>query len=290
VLHTVGSSPASKRATRPARGAVLLVALAIAVLAAACGSSTGATSAPPAVTGPSAALDGGAADASTTAVPTTAAPTTTVAPTTTTTAPPPVPPAPAPVTPVPVKPLASGASGADVSQLQQRLSEMGYWLPGVDGKYTSATLHAVTAFQKANNLPRTGKADGPTLAAMATATRPVPLHPLPGRTLEVDLNRQILMVINGGQVDMVLDISSGKKSTPTPKGDYTIQRQIDGLRVSDLGELWRPKYFTGGYALHGSPSVPTSAASHGCVRLTNAEIDWLWSSNVAPVGTPLFVY
>jgi peptidoglycan hydrolase-like protein with peptidoglycan-binding domain len=191
---------------------------------------------------------------------------------------------------VPVKPLASGATGPDVGQLQQRLSEMGYWLPGIDGKYNSATQHAVTAFQKANNLPRTGKADGPTLAAMATAVRPVPLHPQPGRTLEVDLNRQVLMVINGGQVDMVLDVSSGKKSTPTPKGDYKIQRQINGLRISDLGQLWRPKYFTGGYALHGSPSVPTTAASHGCVRLTNAEIDWLWSSNVAPVGTPLFVY
>jgi lipoprotein-anchoring transpeptidase ErfK/SrfK len=97
-------------------------------------------------------------------------------------------------------------------------------------------------------------------------------------------------VINGGQVEIVLDISSGKRSTPTPKGDYRIQRQIDGLRISDLGELWRPKYFTGGYALHGSASVPTTAASHGCVRLTNAEIDWLWASGVALVGTPLSVY
>jgi lipoprotein-anchoring transpeptidase ErfK/SrfK len=29
--------------------------------------------------------------------------------------------------------------------------------------------------------------------------------------------------------------------------------------------MWRPNYFYGGYALHGSTSVPTYAASHGCV-------------------------
>ena len=125
---------------------------------------------------------------------------------------------------------------------------------------------------------------------MATAPRPVALHPQSGRSLEADLGRQILMVITDGQVQAVLDISSGKKSTPTPRGNYKIQRQIDGMRISDLGQLWRPKYFTGGYALHGSPSVPTTAASHGCIRLTNAEIDWLWSSGVAAVGTPLSVY
>ena len=224
--------------------------------------------------------------------------TSTAPPTTTTSVPPPttttalvVAPVPAPVTPVPGKALAVGQKGPDVQQLQQRLTEMGYWLPGVDGSYSAATQHAVTAFQKANGLPRSGKADAATLAAMATAPRPTPAKPpVAGRTIEVDLQRQILMVINNGQVENVLDVSSGKPSTPTPPGDYTIQRQIDGMRVSDLGELWRPKYFTGGYALHGSPSVPTNAASHGCVRLTNAEIDWLWSSGVAPVGTPLSVY
>ena len=254
-------------------------------LLAGCGATgSGASAAGPRTT--DAALDAATVPVPTTAIPTT---TSTIPPTTTTTVPP-VPVPPAPVTPVPAKPLAAGAKGPAVQQLQQRLVEMGYWQPGVDGTYSSATQHAVTAFQKANGLPRNGKADATTLAAMATAARPVAAKPTPGPSLEVDLNRQILMVINGGQVENVLDISSGKPSTPTPPGDYKIQRQIDGMRISDLGALWRPKYFTGGYALHGSGSVPTTAASHGCVRLTNTEIDWLWASGVAPVGTPLSVY
>jgi peptidoglycan hydrolase-like protein with peptidoglycan-binding domain len=254
-----------------------------AVLLGACGSGAG-TSAAPRSTAAS-------EDAATVPVPTTAIPTTTttIPPTTTTTAPP-VPPFPAATTPVPAKPLSSGQKGPEVLQLQQRLAEMGYWQPAFDGRYSSSTSHAVTAFQKANGLPRNGRADAATLAAMATAPRVTALKPLTGRSLEVDLKRQILMVIDGGQVEAVLDISSGKPSTPTPPGDYTIQRQIDGLRISDLGALWRPKYFTGGYALHGSSSVPANAASHGCVRLTNGEIDWLWASGVALVGTPISVY
>ena len=224
------------------------------------------------------------------AITTTVAPTTTTTTTTTTTGPPVVAPLPAPVTPVPAQPVTVGQRGPAVVQLQQRLLEMGYWQPTADGTYGAATQHAVTAFQKASGLPRTGKADAATLAGMAVAPRPIATKPVAGRSLEVDLNRQILMVINGGQVETVLDISSGKASTPTPPGNYQIQRQIDGMRISDLGQLWRPKYFTGGYALHGSPSVPTKAASHGCVRLTNDEIDWLWASGVAPVGTPLSVY
>ena len=93
-----------------------------------------------------------------------------------------------------------------------------------------------------------------------------------------------------GGVDWVLDVSSGKASTPTSRGQFTIDRQIDGLRISDLGRLWRPKYFDGGIAFHGAPSVPPYPASHGCVRLPNASIDWVWAADVAPVGTPVHVY
>ena len=147
----------------------------------------------------------------------------------------------------------------------------------------------MTAFQKANGLPRNGKADAATLAAMATAPRPVAAKPPPaqprGRPRSPDPDGHQRRPGREGARHLLR-----QASTPTPPGDYKIQRQIDGLRISDLGELWRPKYFTGGYALHGSNSVPTKAASHGCVRLTNAEIDWLWASGVAPVGTPLSVY
>ncbi len=45
-----------------------------------------------------------------------------------------------------------------------------------------------------------------------------------------------------------------------------------------------------GYALHGTddPASVGRAVSHGCVRLRNEDIDYLYS--IVPVGTPVFIY
>jgi lipoprotein-anchoring transpeptidase ErfK/SrfK len=70
-----------------------------------------------------------------------------------------------------------------------------------------------------------------------------------------------------------------------------VSGQINGLDISPLGQLWRPKFFTGtGIAFHGSPSIPPYPASHGCVRMTNAAIDWIWANNIIPLGTAVWVY
>ncbi|HEU4643204.1 MAG TPA: L,D-transpeptidase [Gemmatimonadaceae bacterium] len=64
----------------------------------------------------------------------------------------------------------------------------------------------------------------------------------------------------------------------------TNQRKYDGVLGThrlNLGD---------GYALHGTDE-PTSigkAVSHGCVRLRNEDIDYLYS--IVPVGTPVFIY
>ena len=108
------------------------------------------------------------------------------------------------------------------------------------------------------------------------------------------------MVVDDGRVTRTFATSTGTNSyyvhdgrrhlADTPTGRFRITRQIDGLRISPLGRLWRPKYFHGGIAVHGSTSVPAYPASHGCVRLTNAAMDWVWASGTAPVGTPVWVY
>jgi lipoprotein-anchoring transpeptidase ErfK/SrfK len=36
--------------------------------------------------------------------------------------------------------------------------------------------------------------------------------------------------------------------------------------------------------------VPPFPVSHGCVRMTNAAIDWVWANNVIPIGTEVWVY
>ncbi|MDH3678950.1 MAG: peptidoglycan-binding protein [Acidimicrobiia bacterium] len=172
---------------------------------------------------------------------------------------------------------------------QQRLSDLGYWLGEVDGQFGSRTSHAVTAFQKAEGLERTGNLDPVTVERLEAATRPQ-ARSTEGRTLEIDLNRQILLVVDQGAVDWVFDIATGAAATPTPAGDYEIYREIDGVRHAPLGTLYRPKYFNGGIALHGYTSVPPQPASHGCVRLTYAAMDYVWDAGLAPLGAPVWVY
>jgi peptidoglycan hydrolase-like protein with peptidoglycan-binding domain len=223
------------------------------------------------------------------AEPTTAAPssTTTAAPTTTTTptttAPPPPPDAASDGT------LRPGESGQPIIDLQNRLIELGYWLGQPDAGYGDLTRQAVLAFQKAEGLGRDGIAGPETLGRLATAGRAVG-RSTSGNLIEIDIARQLLLVIQNGQVQWAFNTSSGKSSTPTPRGQYTVERQIDGYRHAELGVLYRPKYFVGGVAIHGFPSVPAYPASHACTRVSNPAMDWLWSSGVAEIGTPVWVY
>ncbi|HKY65127.1 MAG TPA: L,D-transpeptidase family protein [Acidimicrobiales bacterium] len=222
----------------------------------------------------------------TTAPPTT---TTTAPPTTTTTAPP---------TPESDGTLELGESGDAVAVLQQRLVDLGYWMGEPDGTYGQLTRQAVMAFQKVEGLSRDGVAGPATQERLAAAGRPTSRG---GSGIEIDLERQVILVVSGGQVQWVLNTSTGSgeaytsstggsAQAVTPPGDYHVQRELDGLREAPLGTLYRPKYFNGGIAVHGSGSIPAHPASHGCARVTNSAMDMLWSSGAMAIGTPVTVY
>ena len=76
----------------------------------------------------------------------------------------------------------------------------------------------------------------------------------------------------------------------TPKGHFTTYRVIDGPHRSPLGLLYRPRYFFEGVAIHGDSSVPSHPVSHGCVRVSNAAINWIWATNLDPIGRKVWTY
>ncbi|MFG3601421.1 L,D-transpeptidase family protein [Micromonospora chersina] len=184
--------------------------------------------------------------------------------------------------------LRQGSRGATVSMLQTRLTALHYDVGGVDGIFGPSTHHAVVAFQKVNGLVRDGIVGPRTWAALDRPVVPRPKYTHSGYSVEADLARQVVYLAKGGAVVRILDASSGKASTPTPTGTWTVQRRIDGWRQSDLGLLWRPNYFYRGYAVHGATSVPTYPASHGCVRVPVPAMNRLWAT--IGVGTPVHVY
>jgi peptidoglycan hydrolase-like protein with peptidoglycan-binding domain len=196
--------------------------------------------------------------------------------------------------------LEAGEEGVEITALQTRLADLGYWLGAPDGTYGQLTRQAVMAFQKAQGLGRDGVAGPATLGALETAARPTP-RDLNGSHIEIDLDRQILLVVQDGQTRWVLNTSTGNGEAyaapgggsavaTTPRGTFAVEREIDGLREAPLGTLYRPKYFHGGIAIHGAGQIPSHPASHGCARVTNAAMDMLWSSGVTALGTPVVVY
>ncbi len=194
--------------------------------------------------------------------------------------------------------LSSGMSGPDVLDLQRRLAAAHYDPGPLDGAYGYSTLHAVLAFEKVERLPRDGVAGQLTQQRLMRPTLPRPLHPVAGGSVEVDLTRQVLFYAVNGAVQRILDVSSGSGQyyyqngvryvAVTPVGSFRVFRKVNGIDVSPLGVLYRPAYFSGGYAIHGSDSVPTYPASHGCIRITNPAMDRLYDRLV--IGTPVWVY
>jgi lipoprotein-anchoring transpeptidase ErfK/SrfK len=138
-------------------------------------------------------------------------------------------------------------------------------------------LHGLYAFQKVQRIGVDGVVGPITWAKLASPYRPKPRHTLTAAAVEVNLSLRVVYVTKGGQVTRILDASPGKPSTPTVTGSFRIYRRINAWHRSPLGLLYRPNFFYGGYALHGSSSVPTYAASHGCVRVTVPAMDRLWS-------------
>jgi peptidoglycan hydrolase-like protein with peptidoglycan-binding domain len=264
--------------------------------------------APPGVTDP----------ATTVAAATTAAPATTTPPTTAAPAPPPAPDTTttaqsgplleaAPALAAPLNPLAKGSTADDVKAIQQRLNDLGFWAGDVDGQNDWVFQQALMAFQKYSALPPSGTADAQTVALLNIAQYRGLGQGWDQDQIEVDKTRQLLFIIRGGQTVWIFNTStgSGKEysevnqrsggvstgTATTPEGTFKVyMEQAQGWWKGDLGELYRPKFFAGGVAVHGAPKVPNFPASHGCVRVTPEAMDFIWNQNFMPKGEVVWVH
>ena len=194
--------------------------------------------------------------------------------------------------------LLPGSVGPTVADLQGRLLDAGFFPGRTDGVYGRQTVGAVLAFQKLYDLERTGifrQDDWHLLGREITGPGP---GPEPDR-IEVDLRRQVLYLIEAESVAGVFPISSANGESyrnargrliraVTPEGRFEFRRSRQGWWESYLGFLYSPFYFYGGYALHGSNSVPAFPASHGCVRVEIEDMDFLKTR--IELGMPIYLY
>ena len=205
-----------------------------------------------------------------------------------------------PTTPPPAPPtLGPGDSGTAVTQLQQQLLALGYWVDTTGGSFDDSTEQAVWALQKAASLPTDGVVGPATWAALQSGVVPHPAS-TSGYVIEIDLSDDLLMVVNNGHLEWTLNTSTGGGYTytedgttsvaTTPTGMFQTFRVVNGTVTDSLGTLWMPRFFYEGYAIHGDSSVPPYPVSHGCARVSNEAIDWIWANNIDPIGTTVWVY
>ncbi|MEA2225738.1 MAG: hypothetical protein QOE67_1020 [Solirubrobacteraceae bacterium] len=182
--------------------------------------------------------------------------------------------------------LSQGARGPSVRLLQSELNALHFVVP-LNGTFDEATGRAVVAFRKVTGLARVPYTDSSVFRRLQEGGGVFHVrYPGDGRHVEGDLTRQVLAEIEpGGRVRALYTMSSGKPSTPTVIGRFSVYSKTPGTNAEGMVDS---NYFIRGYAIHGYAEVPTYAASHGCLRvpIPNASAIYGW---VQP-GTPVDVY
>ena len=205
-----------------------------------------------------------------------------------------------------INPANLGASGANISVMQQRLLDLGYWLQAVDGKYGWSTQQAVMAYQKFNNIAgKSGNVDATTAAKLSYPNCRVSAGTTSGDLFEVDKGRQMAFIIRGGKLVWALNVSTGGgyfyedesngqkfiDQAITDNGNFNVYRVSDTPRYEGtLGTMYRPRFVVRGIAVHGAPNVPNYPASHGCIRVSNPAMDMIWAQNFLPMGSRVWIH
>ena len=187
--------------------------------------------------------------------------------------------------------------GGQIREAERLLSERGYWTGPIDGILDAGTQSAVIAFQKWNSREVTGELSAEELDAIRASVSPRPRETGYAH-VEVDLDRQVLMLVNDEGGVRVLPTSTGNNKTftdegqesiaYTPRGRFLVYYKETGWKSGSLGRTYYANFISGGVAIHGSRSVPSEPASHGCIRVPMFAAREV--SKLLKLGTIVLVY
>ena len=185
---------------------------------------------------------------------------------------------------------------AETREAERLLSELGYWTGPVDGVFDPATRFALVAFQKWERRPITGRLTPDELEAIRNSETPQ-ARDGDYEHVEVDVDRQVLLMMDGKGGVRVLPVSTGtdkpffydgqESIAYTPRGRFVVYEKIPGYDENFPG-VYYANYISGGIAIHGYPQVPAQPASHGCIRIPLFAATEV--SKRMPKGTIVLVY
>ena len=190
----------------------------------------------------------------------------------------------------------ASVSRVQIREAERLLGELGYWTGPVDGVFDPATRFALTAFQKWERRTITGRLTIDEIEAIRSAAKPAPRDG-DYEHVEVDVDRQVLLLIDGKGGIRVLPVSTGTEKpffydgqesiAYTPRGRFVVYDKILG-RDDLFPGVYYPNYISGGIAIHGYDNVPNQPASHGCIRIPMFAAREV--SARLPLGTIVLVY
>jgi peptidoglycan hydrolase-like protein with peptidoglycan-binding domain len=181
--------------------------------------------------------------------------------------------------------LGPGQTSSAVKVFSRLLARRGYYTPR-SRHYGSGVARAVLAYRKVNGMARTMNATPGifhTLAKGGGAFKP--RYPGAGYHVEVDISRQVMVIVNKGRAKYTIAASTGAPATPTIIGHYSVYSKDAGYNSEGM---YYSSYWHGGYAIHGYASVPTYNASHGCVRIPIPDAIFVYDR--LPIGTAVDTY
>ncbi len=177
--------------------------------------------------------------------------------------------------------------GPDILHLQERLTSLGFYMGEIDGVYDEEVFNAIRNFQGEFGLNPDGIVGPDTWNAIGLDPDSDLPQDAEGYAIEIDLQRMILEANQYSQNIGVYPVAVGAPATPTPAGEWrVIQKTLNP--GGDFGSRWiRINVPWGGYGIHGTnaPSSIGTAASHGCVRMFNEDVNQLYE--IIPLGTPV---
>lgn len=190
----------------------------------------------------------------------------------------------------------SALTRTQTREAERLLGDLGYWTGPVDGVLDPATRFALIAYQKWERRHLSGKLTIDELESMRVAVKPAPRDG-DYEHVEVDVDRQVLLIVDGKGGVRVLPVSTGTDKpffydgqtsvAYTPRGRFVVYDKTFG-RDELFPGVYYPNYISGGIAIHGYNEVPTVPASHGCIRIPMFAAREV--SERLPVGTIVLVY
>ncbi|MBE3575542.1 MAG: peptidoglycan-binding protein [Firmicutes bacterium] len=185
-------------------------------------------------------------------------------------------------------------AGEDVWELNVRLKQLGYLnVPKPGNVFDFATDQALRRFQRDHGLKPDGAVRESIWRALAGPEEPRPTAalppPKPPLHLVIDVDRRILTLYSQGRPYRSYPVAIGKERTPSPIGEWRVVHK-DSNWGGGFGTRWLGLDVPWGiYGIHGTnkPWSIGTAASGGCFRMFNTNVEELWAW--VPLGTPVTV-